>query len=131
MCRLAYELMQTQHPDASSWFHSLDDIYYFGEQNDHLQEVLVDHLPRTNEEIELKKGDTIKVAGNHWNGYSKGTNLRTGKEGLYPSFKVKEHKVISEFALNDTIRRLNVIRSHNIYKQRGFYFIPSQTAWKR
>ena len=122
MCRLAYELMQTQHPDASSWFHSLDDIYYFGEQIDHLQEVLVDHLPQTDAEIELKKGDIIKVAGNHWNGYSKGTNVRTEKKGLYPSFKVKEHKVVSEFVMNDTIRRLNLIRSHYINKNNRFEF---------
>lgn len=36
----------------------------------------------------LKVGDQISVAGNHWDGYSKGRNLRTNQVGLYPSFKV-------------------------------------------
>uniref|UniRef100_A0AC35TIC5 SH3 domain-containing protein n=1 Tax=Rhabditophanes sp. KR3021 TaxID=114890 RepID=A0AC35TIC5_9BILA len=41
--------------------------------------------------ITLKKGDLIGIAGNHWDGYSKGT-LRTGsyQEGLFPSYKVEE-----------------------------------------
>ena len=30
------------------------------------------------------------VAGNHWNGYSKGVNRRSQESGLYPGYKVAE-----------------------------------------
>ncbi|XP_006632780.1 alpha-(1,6)-fucosyltransferase isoform X1 [Lepisosteus oculatus] len=90
VCRVAYEIMQTLHPDASSYFHSLDDIYYFGGQNAHNQIAIYPHHPRTGEEIPLEPGDVIGVAGNHWDGYSKGINRKIGRTGLYPSYKVKE-----------------------------------------
>ena len=45
---------------------------------------------KKNGEIELKKGDLIGLAGNHWNGLSKGRNTRTNEEGLFPSYKVKD-----------------------------------------
>ncbi|XP_072122491.1 alpha-(1,6)-fucosyltransferase isoform X2 [Mobula birostris] len=90
VCRVAYEIMQTLHPDASSYFHSLDDIYYFGGQNAHNQIAIYPHKPQTPEEIVLEPGDLIGVAGNHWDGYSKGINRKSGRTGLYPSYKVKE-----------------------------------------
>ncbi|XP_066550555.1 alpha-(1,6)-fucosyltransferase isoform X2 [Amia ocellicauda] len=90
VCRVAYEIMQTLHPDASSYFHSLDDIYYFGGQNAHNQIAIYPHHPRTGDEIPLEPGDVIGVAGNHWDGYSKGINRKMGRTGLYPSYKVKE-----------------------------------------
>lgn len=37
VCRLAYEIMQTLHADASARFKSLDDIYYYGGQGPHQQ----------------------------------------------------------------------------------------------
>lgn len=97
VCRLAYEIMQTIHPDASSYFHSLDDIFYFGGQNDHSQIALYDHHARSSDEIDLRKGDIVGIAGNHWDGYSKGVNRRTQKMGLYPSYKVVEKVDIVEF----------------------------------
>ena len=69
----------------------LSKVYYFGGQNGHVVEALYDHLPdRNNGEITLKKGDLIGLAGNHWNGMSKGRNQRTSEEGLFPSYKVKD-----------------------------------------
>ncbi|XP_043553855.1 alpha-(1,6)-fucosyltransferase isoform X5 [Chiloscyllium plagiosum] len=91
VCRVAYEIMQTLHPDASANFRSLDDIYYFGGQNAHNQIAIYPHKPQTPEEIVLEPGDLIGVAGNHWDGYSKGINRRNGRTGLYPSYKVKEN----------------------------------------
>ncbi|XP_060684839.1 alpha-(1,6)-fucosyltransferase isoform X1 [Hemiscyllium ocellatum] len=91
VCRVAYEIMQTLHPDASANFRSLDDIYYFGGQNAHNQIAIYPHNPQTPEEIVLEPGDLIGVAGNHWDGYSKGINRRNGRTGLYPSYKVKEN----------------------------------------
>ncbi|KAM9433855.1 alpha-(1,6)-fucosyltransferase-like [Salvelinus alpinus] len=90
VCRVAYEIMQTLHPDASSHFHSLDDIYYFGGQNAHNQLAVYAHQPRSSDDIPLEPGDLIGVAGNHWDGNSKGINRKTGRTGLYPSYKVKE-----------------------------------------
>ncbi|XP_059354153.1 alpha-(1,6)-fucosyltransferase-like [Carassius carassius] len=90
VCRVAYEIMQTLHPDASAFFRSLDDIYYFGGQNAHNQIAIYPHQVRTTEEIPLEPGDVIGVAGNHWDGYSKGVNRKLGRTGLYPSYKVKE-----------------------------------------
>lgn len=33
VCRVGYELMQIEKGDAGDWFHSLDDIYYYGGQH--------------------------------------------------------------------------------------------------
>jgi glycoprotein 6-alpha-L-fucosyltransferase len=89
--------MQTLHPDASNRFKSLDDIYYFGGQNGHSQFAIYPHEPRGTDEIQLVPGDHVGIAGNHWDGYSKGNNRRTGRTGLYPSYKVIEDVEIVEF----------------------------------
>ena len=57
--------------DGSANFKSLDDIWYFGGQNDHQQEALMAHKASNKEEIDLRAGDTLGVAGNHWNGFNK------------------------------------------------------------
>lgn len=115
VCRLAYEILQTKHTDASQRFVSLDDIYYYGGGRGMEQVAILPHKPRSSNELELQVGDMIGVAGNHWNGLSKGTNRRTNKVrilhflfphfcfatfykinifppfqvGLYPSYKAK------------------------------------------
>ncbi len=61
-------MMQTLHADASDRFTSLDDIFYFGGQNAHRQRAVLPHAPRRRDHIELKIGDIIGVAGNHWDG---------------------------------------------------------------
>lgn len=100
VCRVAYELMQDLHYDASAYFHSLDDIYYFGGQNGHNQVALYAHEPQNGDEIAFQPGDLIGVAGNHWDGYSKGTNRRTGtRSGLYPSYKVENKVEIAKMPL--------------------------------
>uniref|UniRef100_A0A1I7T3K4 Alpha-(1,6)-fucosyltransferase n=1 Tax=Caenorhabditis tropicalis TaxID=1561998 RepID=A0A1I7T3K4_9PELO len=88
VCRMGYELRQPAGADDGSKFHSLDDIYYFGGQQAHEVVVIEDHVALNNKEIDLKIGDKVGIAGNHWNGYSKGTNRRTYKEGVFPSYKV-------------------------------------------
>lgn len=100
VCRMGYELMQVLRGDAGENYHSLDDLYYYGGQNGllsfvkqivsaHEQVAVEEHVPETTEEIALQVGDVIGVAGNHWNGFSKGTNRRSGKvcaESSYHSF---------------------------------------------
>lgn len=90
VCRVAYEIMQTLYPDASNRFKSLDDIYYYGGQNAHNREVVLGHKARNHDEIQMKPGDLVGVAGNHWDGFSKGKNTRTNQIGLFPSFKVND-----------------------------------------
>ncbi|KAF2348662.1 SH3 domain, partial [Trinorchestia longiramus] len=96
VCRIAYEIMQTMHPDASSYFHSLDDIYYYGGQSSHNQKVRFNHVPRRSNEMSMNKGDIIGIAGNHWNGYSKGVNKRTRQNALYPSYKAEDVVVTAD-----------------------------------
>jgi glycoprotein 6-alpha-L-fucosyltransferase len=91
VCRMAYELMQDRFPDASWRFKSLDDVYYFGGQNGHSMKAIYDHVARRDlGEIDLKIGDLVGLAGNHWNGYSKVKNFRTNQEGLAPSYKLND-----------------------------------------
>lgn len=89
--------MQNSYPDASDRFKSLDDIYYYGGQNSHNREAVLAHHPKDHEQIHLNVGDLVGVAGNHWNGFSKGKNVRTNQLGLFPSFKVNDKIEIVEF----------------------------------
>ncbi|KAL3267484.1 hypothetical protein HHI36_011607 [Cryptolaemus montrouzieri] len=97
VCRVAYEIMQTYYPDAYDRFKSLDDIYYYGGQNPHNVIAALPHKPLKNGEMTISEGDIIGVAGNHWNGFSKGHNLRTNQIALYPSFKVKNKIETAKF----------------------------------
>lgn len=97
VCRVGYEIMQTLHTDATDRFTSLDDIYYYGGQNAHNREAVLPHKPRSNQEISLRKGDLIGIAGNHWNGFSKGKNENTNQGGLFPSFKVIDKVSVADF----------------------------------
>nr|CAG4650847.1 EOG090X03KK [Simocephalus serrulatus]SVE94145.1 EOG090X03KK [Simocephalus serrulatus] len=97
VCRLAYEIMQTFHPDASSKFKSLDDIYYYGGQGPHQQVAIFSHKANRPGEISMEVGDVLGIAGNHWDGYSKGVNERTKQSGLYPSFKAVDKYNIIDF----------------------------------
>jgi len=99
VCRLAYELMQANNPDMklytkkvdfSQEFYSLDDIYYFGGQRPHNMIAIYDHKTNLDGHINLKAGDVIGIAGNHWNGFSLGLNRRTERSGLFPTYKAKE-----------------------------------------
>ncbi len=90
ICRMSYALMQSRHEDLSARFGSLDDIFYFGGQRSHDLIANQSYIAQTPKEISIKEGDVIKIAGNHWNGFSMGMNKRTGRKGLYPSYKVHE-----------------------------------------
>ena len=97
VCRVAYEIMQYLKVDASDNFKSLDDIWYFGGQDEHQQVAVMEHKPGTRDEIELKVGDVVGVAGNHWNGFNKGRNHRTNRIGLYPQYKTREKVKLVDF----------------------------------
>jgi glycoprotein 6-alpha-L-fucosyltransferase len=55
--------MQTRYPDAYNRFKSLDDIYYYGGQNAHNVVAVLDHQPKSSEQIQLKTGDQVGIAG--------------------------------------------------------------------
>ena len=59
--------------DAGWRYQSLDDFYYFGGQGVRSWYATTDHqvLPGMKNQIALKKGERLKVHGNHWNGFSK------------------------------------------------------------
>lgn len=97
VCRVAFEIMQTMYPDASNRFKSLDDIYYYGGQNPHYREGILPHTAKKPDQISIRKGDLIGIAGNHWNGFSKGRNERTHQSGLFPSFKVIDKVEVADF----------------------------------
>lgn len=97
VCRVAYEIMQTLYPDAAGRFRSLDDVYYYGGQSSHIQIAVLPHHARDVNEMNLEEGDLIGIAGNHWDGYSKGKNLRTNQIGLYPSFKAQDRIETADF----------------------------------
>ncbi|XP_050677683.1 alpha-(1,6)-fucosyltransferase [Leptidea sinapis] len=94
--RVAYEMMQANRVDASDSFASLDDIYYFGGQNAHNRRAIMAHAASPHE-ISFEIGDLIGVAGNHWNGFGRGTNKRTNMNGLIPWYKTADHLVLYPF----------------------------------
>ncbi|KAF5294267.1 hypothetical protein FQR65_LT10853 [Abscondita terminalis] len=99
ICRLAYGLMQIDHVDASSKVASLDKMYVYSQQNADVRKAILRHQAQTAKEIDLLSGDTIHISDNHWNGYSTGSNLRTKKRGLFPSFKVEMEPEIVKFPI--------------------------------
>ena len=101
VCRLAYEIMNNKYTDASQKFHSLDDIYYFGGQQEHKVKAIWPHKAIESSEIEFQIGDSIGIAGNHWNGQAKGIHHATQKSGLFPAYKVEDIHDVSNFLAFD------------------------------
>lgn len=91
--------MNSKNVDASRNFKSLDDIYYFGGQNEHKVRAVYPHKARNSLEIDLKVGDELAIAGNHWDGYSKAFSHREREEGIFPSYKVEEVVDLADFPI--------------------------------
>ncbi|XP_037785814.1 alpha-(1,6)-fucosyltransferase-like [Penaeus monodon] len=103
ICRLAYELMQTLHSDASWKMFSMDLHYCFHFESAHEVQARYPHTPRRDIEIELQKGDRVMKSPRHYNkhrnyhdGFSHGMNLRTGKAGLYPIYKTVDVLLLAD-----------------------------------
>uniref|UniRef100_A0A0N5BD57 Alpha-(1,6)-fucosyltransferase n=1 Tax=Strongyloides papillosus TaxID=174720 RepID=A0A0N5BD57_STREA len=90
--RMAYELMQVESQDDAGYnYASIDDVYYFGGQQAHNLRAIKSHKALTKEEISFEKNSLVGIAGNHWNGWSKGALVSGNREtGLFPSYKVVE-----------------------------------------
>ena len=80
--------------DASTTFQSVDILYRFRRSSKRTFIAIDDHHPVSEEELEFVKDDklTISVDGLlvQNNGFHRGKNKRTGKEGRIPRFKVEE-----------------------------------------
>jgi len=83
-------MMEYKYLGASKYVQSLDGMYYLFGQETLSGKAVADHTSLNKQEIDLQVGDVIYLKGHQLNGYSKGTNTRTGETGLYPSWKVKE-----------------------------------------
>ncbi|XP_042856790.1 alpha-(1,6)-fucosyltransferase-like [Penaeus japonicus] len=112
ICRLAYELMQTLHPDASRRVFSVDSPYWFHYQSDHEVEARYPHSPRRPGELELQKGDRVNEIPKYFNkhrnyhdGFLYGVNQRTGKSGLYPVYKTVDVIQLADTPSFDRIDR--------------------------
>lgn len=89
--------MQSRFPDASENFQSLDDVYYFGGQTSNDVQAIYSYKAKHTDDISLNQGDLLKIAGNHWDGFSKATNKRNMREGLFPSYLVEKYVHIVDF----------------------------------
>ncbi|XP_028402791.1 alpha-(1,6)-fucosyltransferase-like [Dendronephthya gigantea] len=98
VCRVAYEMMQANSPtDASERVQSLDDVYYFGGQSVNDVQAVYSYKAKNYNEVNMKPGDRLKIAGNHWDGFSKGTSRANGKLGMFPSYLVEKYVHIVDF----------------------------------
>ena len=97
VCRLAYELMQAHHTDASRLVYSLDDIYYFGGQQEHQWRAFHGKTNWDGGQMNFSKGDHIKIAGNHLNGFSLGNKALSYTRELFPSYKAEEQTRVADF----------------------------------
>ena len=92
ICRGIYELMQPMHGDASQYVKSLDIDYFYSQTDEYKMEAIEGHQPHNKDEIELRVGDIVVLFENKQrNGFVKGygRNNRTGKTGLFLSYKAK------------------------------------------
>ena len=90
--------MQANSPtDASERIQSLDDVYYFGGQSVNDVQAVYSYQAKNSEEIDMKSGDRLKIAGNHWDGYSKATSKKSQRVGMFPSYLVEKYVHAVEF----------------------------------
>ena len=90
-------MMQARLPDASERFQSLDDVYYFGGQSVNDVQSVYPYESNIPGEISFPAGVRIQIAGNHWDGYSKGTSRNNWKTGLFPSYLVEKYIHVVDF----------------------------------
>ncbi len=111
------ELLQINDPlNGQSRLKSLDSDYWFDISSNQYETAIDDHVPLNDRQIELKKGDSLKllfyipahlkvprVRKYIFDGYKNATNLRTNKSGLYPAYKSIEWiNVLSESVTHRT-----------------------------
>ena len=88
--------MQQRVIDGAWRVQPLDDVYYFGGQNAHNQRAMISHKAVWPNEFSFQRGDLIGTEGNHWDGFSKGSDKTNHQSGLYPTYKTEEIVNIAE-----------------------------------
>lgn len=88
--KLVYEVTQAKQGEATDKFQSLIEVYsiYWATQ-DMLRYAIENHSKRRPNEIQLVKGDIIKLQANKWNGYSSGWLQQNQLYREFPSYKVE------------------------------------------
>ncbi|XP_042891882.1 alpha-(1,6)-fucosyltransferase-like [Penaeus japonicus] len=116
ICRLAYELMQALHPDASDRASSVDREYFFHYEGGDVAEARFPHKPRRPLEMELRKGDLVDrrdIPSNFVkhpskrDGFQWGRNTRTKRRGFYPVFKTIEKMRVADVKSFEHIDKMN------------------------
>ena len=87
MCRLVYELAQSQHGGAHG-FRSIDLDYFVPYEEFGYGTVTHNHKPLRQNEIDARKGDIVKFFGNLWDGYALVSGSKKTYPGLVPAFKI-------------------------------------------
>ena len=82
--------MQQRVVDGAWRVQSLDDVYFFESQSDHNQRAVISHRALWSGEFSFERGDVIRTEGNHWNGFSRGSDQTNQQSGVYPSYKTEE-----------------------------------------
>uniref|UniRef100_H2YUS0 GT23 domain-containing protein n=1 Tax=Ciona savignyi TaxID=51511 RepID=H2YUS0_CIOSA len=88
--RVAMELKQSRH-DSDVFYDVRSLEYDYGLTDGPNKIQLVQYASgekATSGEIQIQPGDMIIMTRNYWNGFYYGTNVRSGKKGLYPTHKV-------------------------------------------
>ena len=96
VCRLAYEMMQAFHSDASNFFYSVDRGYFTSRQSPHRQRAIYNYTAKDDEELSLQSGDVL-----NWNfeanGSITGQSQRLKKKGKYYRYMVEDITRVSDF----------------------------------
>lgn len=99
ICRMSFELMQISHPDYSHRYLSLETKWHTHEDSPGYLETVIEHKAKYNFEVDAQRGDRLEMW--LWHNFSYGyysvNNLRTGKQGMIPSFKVVDKWKIVKF----------------------------------
>ncbi|XP_039251021.2 alpha-(1,6)-fucosyltransferase-like [Styela clava] len=102
VCRAAYEVMSANRVDAATQIQSLDTGHRLKNILFAPWRATADHHPIKSEELELQKGDTVKVSMFYRDsvndGYVLARNQATGK-GKIPAYKAREELTLLDFPI--------------------------------
>ena len=70
ICQIAYEMMQTLHPDVSARIKSLDDLFAHSGLGEHHQKIAIyAHNASRPGEVSMEVGDVLNITGDNYDGF--------------------------------------------------------------